>query len=839
MALYGHINEFKPSEGTINDYIDRLDFYLEANEVTEVSKKRAILLTAVGPQQFRLLKDLTAPEKPVDKSYDALCMLLKQPHEPESLKFLQRAKFDARLRKDNESISEYVAALRKLSEHCQFGATLNNRLCERFVTGVSNNAIQRKLLLETDLTLDKAVTIAISISQTNEGAKSLESGQVHAISNKFKSNSSKQSHYRHGNGQGYQHKPAQTQQVPCHRCGGPHSPHRRKFKSAACCKRSKQGHIPKACLSKKHSATTSVKSMHSNHFVGSASSSDSQADSNADDTNFHLFIVSSDAKTSPINVEVLVNTTPIIFQVDTGASLSIINLHDYQKFLADSPPLMPSSKQLHTYTGHQVKDSGECSVKVSYQQQQISAILTVVENGGPPLLGRDWLRQLRLGWSSLIQINNMRQSQTLDDILLQNSSVFGESGVFSDRNVKILLKENAVPKYCKARTPPFAMRDKIEQELARLEKNGIIKKVESSERATPIVPVLKKDNTVRICGDYKVTINPHIQQNRHPILVIEDLSHKLSGGERFTELDLSHAYTQLELDGDSKKLTTLNTHMGLYQYQRLCFGISSSLGIFQEVMDSTFQSVPNVAVYFDNLYITGMGDDENLDTLNKVLSIIKEKGLKINKNKCQFMLSEIKFLGYRLNKQGLQPQPEKVNAIKLAPQPENVSQLRAYLGLVNYYSKFVPNLSQTLAPLNKLLKKNEKWAWGQEQDKAFQKSKDIISSDNLIIHFDPTKNLTLTCDASPDGIGAVLSHGELPIAFASRSLNQAERNYSQLDREGLSIIFGGRKFHKFVYGREITIITDHKPLLGLFGENKPLPGHTSPGLQRWAITLLL
>ena len=286
-------------------------------------------------------------------------------------------------------------------------------ICERFVTDVNNNAIQRKLLLETDLTLDKAVTIAISISQTNEGAKALESGQVHAISNKFKSNSSKQSHYRHGNGQGYQHKPAQTQQVPCHRCGGPHSPHRRKFKSATCYKCSKQGHIPKACLSKKHSATTSVKSMRSNHFVGSASSSDSQADSNADDTNFHLFTVSSGAKTSPINVEVLVNTTPIIFQVDTGASLSIVNLYDYQKFLADSPPLMPSSKQLHTYTGHQVKDSGECSVKVSYQQQQISAILTVVENGGPPLLGRDWLRQLRLDWSSLIQINNMRQSQTL------------------------------------------------------------------------------------------------------------------------------------------------------------------------------------------------------------------------------------------------------------------------------------------------------------------------------------------------------------------------------------------------------------------------------------------
>ena len=167
MALYGHITEFKPSEGRINDYLDRLDFYLEANQVTEVSKKRAILLTVVGPQQFRLLEDLTAPEKSADKIYDALCLLLKQHHKPEPPKFLQRAKFDAPLRKDNESISEFVAALRKLSEHCQFGATLNERLCETFVTDVNNNAIQRKLILETDLTLVKAVTIAISINQTN------------------------------------------------------------------------------------------------------------------------------------------------------------------------------------------------------------------------------------------------------------------------------------------------------------------------------------------------------------------------------------------------------------------------------------------------------------------------------------------------------------------------------------------------------------------------------------------------------------------------------------------------------------------------------------------------
>ncbi|XP_059159253.1 uncharacterized protein K02A2.6-like [Physella acuta] len=225
------------------------------------------------------------------------------------------------------------------------------------------------------------------------------------------------------------------------------------------------------------------------------------------------------------------------------------------------------------------------------------------------------------------------------------------------------------------------MRNKIENELSRLESNGIIKKVDYSDWATPIVPVLKKDGSVRICGDYKATLNKQIELNRYPIPNIEEISLNLAGGDKFTELDFSHAYTQLELHPDSKVYTTINTHKGLYQYERLCFGISSSPGIFQAVMDSIFKDIPNVCVYFDNVYITGKNDTEHLKTLDKVLKIVGEKGLKINKDKCQFMLTEISFLGYILSKQGIRPQPEKTKTIKEAPKPENTQQLRAFLGL--------------------------------------------------------------------------------------------------------------------------------------------------------------
>ena len=224
-----------------------------------------------------------------------------------------------------------------------------------------------------------------------------------------------------------------------------------------------------------------------------------------------------------------------------------------------------------------------------------------------------------------------------------------------------------------------------------------------------------------------------------------------------------------------------------------------------------------------------------------MLKIISEKELKINLEKCQFMRPEINFLGHRLCKEGLKPQYEKVRTIKEAPRPENAQQLKAFLGLINYYGKFVGNISDILSPLYKLIQKNETFHWGNDQEKAFNKAKDILSSETLLVHFDPKKELVLTCDASSIGLGAILSHvdeeGDHPIAYASRSLNQAEKNYSQLDREGLSIVFGVKKFHKFLFGRQFIIITDHKPLLGLFGESKSLPEHASPRVQRWAITL--
>ena len=387
------------------------------------------------------------------------------------------------------------------------------------------------------------------------------------------------------------------------------------------------------------------------------------------------------------------------------------------------------------------------------------------------------------------------------------------------------------------------MKEMVEKELHRLENLGVIKPVKSSKWAAPIVPVLKSDRkSIRICGDYKLTANRASRLEQYPIPKVADMFSTLAGGITFTKLDMSQAYQQLALDDSSKEVVTINTHKGLFCYQRLPFGVSSAPGIFQRTMESLLQGIPRVLVYLDDILITGASQEEHMANLKGVLSRLNKAGPRLHKDKCEFMVPVVKYLGHVIDAKGLHPAADKLKAVREAPTPQNVTELKAYLGLLSYYSKFLPNMAITLAPFYQLLRNNVKWQWTPSEAKAFQASKELLTSDSLLVHYDPTKELTLMCDASPYGVGAVLSQIdeqgiEKPVAYASRTLTPAERNYSQLDKEALALIFGTKRFHNYLYGRNFTLYTDHKPLEGLLNESKAIPTLASARIQRWALTL--
>ena len=382
----------------------------------------------------------------------------------------------------------------------------------------------------------------------------------------------------------------------------------------------------------------------------------------------------------------------------------------------------------------------------------------------------------------------------------------------------------------------------MEAELDKLESMGIISPAQFSKWAAPIVPVLKQNGAVRICGDYKVTINQASFVDTYPLPRIDELLANLSGEKYFSKLDMSQAYLQLPLDKQSREYVTVNTHKGLYEYNCLPFGVSSAPSIFQRTMDNLLQGIKGVSVYIDDILISGSTVEEHLRTLDKVLERLHNAGLRLNKSKCFFLRPWIEYLGHIINRDGLRPTMEKVRAIQEAPTPRNVGELRSFFGIINYYSRFLPNLSTKLAPLYQLLQKDVRWTWGSEQEKAFEAAKSALQADSLLVHYDESKPLVLACDASQYGLGAVLSHimedgQERPVAYASRTLTSAEKNYSQLEKEGLAIIFGVKKFHNYLFGRKFSIESDHQPLSYLFNETKGISQTASSRIQRWALTL--
>ena len=224
--------------------------------------------------------------------------------------------------------------------------------------------------------------------------------------------------------------------------------------------------------------------------------------------------------------------------------------------------------------------------------------------------------------------------------------------------------------------------------------------------------MVKSDGGIRICGDYKTTVNQVSQTECYPLPKIEELFAKLAGGKLFTKLDLSHAYQQIELEDESRGYVVINTHKGLFRYNRLPFGVSSAPAIFQRTMESLLQDIPGVAVYIDDILLTGKTDEEHLHTLDVVLQRLEQSGLRLKKKKCFFLQTSVEYLGHRIDCDGLHPTDEKVRAIRDAPTPKNVAELRSYLGLVNYYGKFLPQLSTVLASLYDLLKKETRWSGG-------------------------------------------------------------------------------------------------------------------------------
>ena len=657
MAVYGKIDEFNLENGDWVEYEDRLEQYFIANNLdgtdeADLNKKKAILLSSVGSETYSLVRKLCAPVKPAAKTFAELCQLLKDHQNPKPSVIMQRFRFNTRVRKQGETIAAYVAELRKLCEHCDYPADMiEEMLRDRLVCGVNNDQIQRRLLAESKLTYKSAIDHATAIETASRDLKDLQGSRTSDVNRVQTQNKKSTSSGRRYQPQQMQASASSFPRKPCYRCDGDHDSESFRFKNTECHYCHKVGHIDKACKAKKraNAPTQSRGTPTQAGATGQSRRPQSQAqqqnrgvsyvvEEEADiASHYEIFTIKDEhSKALIVTPEVAGHALPM--ELDTGAAISLLPRSLYDEHFA-SLPLLQTGVVLRTYSGEKLIPEGKLKVPVVWNEEKLNLDLTVVKTSGPALLGRDWMSKLKV---QLPEVKHMTQLETLDGILNAHKDLFkDELGKLTASTAKIFVKADARPHFLKARSLPYAMRTKVEAELSRLTNDGIIEPVQFSDWAAPVVPVKKGDGNIRLCGDYKTTINQESKLEQYPIPQIEDLFAALSGGKLFTKLDMSHAYQQLVLDPQSRKYTTISTHKGLFQYTRLFFGIASAPAIFQRTMEGVLQGIPHVCVYLDDVLITGGTEAEHLANLREVLKRMTDAGLKLKQENCLFMQKEV------------------------------------------------------------------------------------------------------------------------------------------------------------------------------------------------------
>ncbi|XP_058817025.1 uncharacterized protein K02A2.6-like [Topomyia yanbarensis] len=430
-------------------------------------------------------------------------------------------------------------------------------------------------------------------------------------------------------------------------------------------------------------------------------------------------------------VSVGLSGTDIRLQLDTASDITVIIRESWQKL--GSPALLPATVKAKTASGNILSLDGEFECDVTIGESTRRDLIRVTEKQ-LHLLGSDLVESFNL-WSVPMDTfcchvsGSPAATAALQSIF---PNVFTDQlGLCSKTKVKLELKKSVRPVFCPERPVAYAMYDAVDQELDRLENLNIITNIRSG--------------LLRSLSSY-------------PLPLPDDIFAKLTNCKVFSQIDLSDAFLQVEVNEQYRKLLTINTHRGLYSYNRLPPGVKIAPGAFQQLIDTMLAGLQCTCGYLDDVIVGGKTEEDHDRNLRAVLKRIQDFGFTIRVDKCTFHKQQVQYVGHIVDSRGLRPDPAKIEVISKLPPPTDVSGVRSFLGAINYYGKFVPNMCKLRYPLDNLLKDDAKFQWTDECQRAFEHFKQILSSDLLLTHYDPKREIIVSADASSIGLGATISH---------------------------------------------------------------------------------
>ncbi|UYV72300.1 hypothetical protein LAZ67_9002523 [Cordylochernes scorpioides] len=498
------------------------------------------------------------------------------------------------------------------------------------------------------------------------------------------------------------------------------------------------------------------------------------------------------------------------------------------KFSVKNITMAQSSVALKSYTQQAIAVLGDLPAKIKHGNTVVHTLLHVVR-ADSPILGLELFNKLGLS------IKDGKVNQ-----ITESSKILETLPVAKDIEYKIFVDTSVPPVQQKLRRLPPVLLDEVHKEIQRLVEMDIIEPIVTSKWISPIVVSKKKDSSIRLCVDLREP-NKAVILDAYPISLIEDILSSLHGYKVFNNLDLSQAYHQIRLHPDSRYLTAFITHMGIYQFKRLPYGLSSAPGAFQRYLSELLIDIKDVSCYLDDIIIGGSSMEDHDKKLNQVLSRLREVNLMLNDAKSIYRQKSLKFLGHIIDDNGVHLDEELMKPLLDAPPPKDKSGLRSVIGMINWFQKYIPNKSTIMEPLQKLLKKSVPFKWRGEHAKALQTVKGSLKKGQVLALFCPKLPTVITTDASHSGIGCVVSQlsekrEERIVACASRTLSDAERKYSIVEKEALACVWACEKFRRWVWGLKFTLRTDQSSLTTLLTTK----GNDRAGLRiaRWSARLM-
>ena len=777
------------------------------------------------------------------EKWDVFLVTMNQYYKPTENPTLKNFQFRALVQMPQEAFPAFCNRVVKEAKHCHLKchhedcSAEDTAIRDQIVIGTINNGI-REEALKKSWDLPSLRRGGMQIESAERGGAEIAGEGVNKLG-KY-SYSKLKTDYTAS-------KANQRKEIKCFNCGnsikGSIAKHKEACpaQSSKCSKCGKIGHFPQVCRTTKPVRAISGAN---NQQDNAAALKEKPDEDDSEIYNINLFRIIKSQSTKPklcsrnypkndFTTQVVVNNNLVRVIADTGARVNVCGTVEARKW-GLLGKMVPSKVQIKPYNSPSIKVHGEARCAVTFGATSIPTVWHIISGSCEPILSGNAALQLGIvkfngnpeTYHPILMVDKeFKDGENIQNCLIKYPENFSGLGKLRNHKVKLHTKADAKPVAVQMRAMPYHLQERGHMAIEEMLTDGVIEEHPRHEPAPWVsncVLAPKPDGGIRITLDARA-VNKAIEPTNSPIPRPEDIKAKLAGCRVFSKMDLKSAFWQLELEEDSRHLTVFHANGKLYRYKRLTMGLKSAQGELNNALQPLFADIEGAYIIHDDLIVATTTESDHIKAIEQIMQVTKESGITFNAPKCHFGKPEIKFWGCIYGKNGVRPDPEKVECLKFITPPNSKSEVISFLCMMQSNADFIRDFAKQSAPLRELTKSNVRFKWHKEHQECFDTLISAFKKDTLLRYFDMSKPTFIFADGHKTGLGAMLAQGETrrsakPVAFASRSTQGAEHNYPQIDLEAMAMDFGLRRFRQYIIGspNEITVVTDHKPLDPIF-----------------------